>query len=334
MQYELRTQVIEPKRRTFDNLVARLGDRPASRYEEGSFDVQSTANFHYRPLWNPSRAIYDVDYTALRLDDPHAFTDPRKFYYAPYVTTRAALHDAFGSTLKYVDERGLLSQLPQAWQDLLVECVLPLRHYESGAQLISAYGCRFSWGTTIAQCLSYASFDRIGNAQLLGRVGLALDDGGDGLLATAKLHWMTADALQPLRRYLELLLVEQDWGIAHVGIDLVDQLLYRLLYRRADQVALPVAPGYSLLARHLDTWFADQRRWVDALYAAWQSDPVHGAANAEILRRAVARLLPEAEAAMTALAGAVEARIGAAGPDDVHTTADALRDAFAREASR
>jgi len=31
MQYELRTQVIEPKRKTFDNLVARYGDRPASR---------------------------------------------------------------------------------------------------------------------------------------------------------------------------------------------------------------------------------------------------------------------------------------------------------------
>ena len=54
MQIELRTQVIEPERKTFTNLAKRFGDRPASRYEEGSIDVQSVANFHYRPLRSSS----------------------------------------------------------------------------------------------------------------------------------------------------------------------------------------------------------------------------------------------------------------------------------------
>ena len=34
MQYELRYQVIEPKRQTYQNLIDRFGDQPASRYLE------------------------------------------------------------------------------------------------------------------------------------------------------------------------------------------------------------------------------------------------------------------------------------------------------------
>ena len=107
MQYELRTQVIEPRRKTFTNLTERYGDRPATRYEEGSVDVQATANFHYRPLWDPTHEIYDPEYSALRLTDPYSFVDPRQFYYAPYVTSRAHLHEAFGSTLPYLENRDL-----------------------------------------------------------------------------------------------------------------------------------------------------------------------------------------------------------------------------------
>ena len=53
MEYELRQQVIEPRRKTFQNLVDRYGDKPASRYLEASIDIQPTENFHYRPLWEP-----------------------------------------------------------------------------------------------------------------------------------------------------------------------------------------------------------------------------------------------------------------------------------------
>ena len=94
MQYELRTQVIEPPRKTFTHLVNRYGDRPASRYEEGSIDIQPKENFHYRPLWDPEHELYDETYSDFRLTDPYSFTDPRQYYYAPYVTSRAAMADA------------------------------------------------------------------------------------------------------------------------------------------------------------------------------------------------------------------------------------------------
>ena len=46
-------------------------------------------------------------FSALRLTDPYSFLDPRQFYYAPYVTSRAQLHDAFGKTLDYLVQRDL-----------------------------------------------------------------------------------------------------------------------------------------------------------------------------------------------------------------------------------
>ena len=162
MQIELRTQVIEPERKTFTNLAKRFGDRPASRYEEGSIDVQSVANFHYRPLWSENHEIYDVDYTAFKLTDPYSFTDPRQLYYAPYVQSRAAMNEAFVKTIDYVDSKDLLQKLPAGWDAVVGELLVPLRHWESGAQLVSIEGSRWAYGTTLDQCCLYAAFDRIG----------------------------------------------------------------------------------------------------------------------------------------------------------------------------
>ena len=41
MQIDLRTVSIKPLRHTFDNIARRIGaDKPASRYQEGTLDMQ------------------------------------------------------------------------------------------------------------------------------------------------------------------------------------------------------------------------------------------------------------------------------------------------------
>ena len=332
MQYELRTQVIEAKRKTFANLTERFGDRPASRYEEGSIDIQAVTNFHYRPLWDPEHEIYDESYSAVRLSDTYSFTDPRQLYYFPYVTARSHLHEAFGSTLSYLDSRSLLEKMPAAWKTAVAQAVIPMRHYESGAQLLAAYGCRFAWGTTIEKCLSYSAFDRIGNAQMLSRAGIALDGGTDALLGEAKTQWLENADLQPLRKYIELLMPEKDWAVALVGLDLMDQLLYGLLYTHLDEAALMGgAGGYSLIAQHFAGWFADQRRWVDALYRAWLADGEHGAANRVTLAAARAKLLPGAVEAAQGVARLIDAQIDCGAADYVTSRAATLAGLFAEE---
>ncbi|WP_395696205.1 hypothetical protein [Nocardioides sp.] len=312
MQFELRTQVIEPQRKTFQHLIDRYGDRPASRYEEGTIDLQATANYHFRPLWGPELEIYSPDYSLLKLADAYAFTDPRGFYYAPYVTSRADLHESFASTLTYLEKRGLFDRLPEEWRALFAEVVLPMRHYEAAAQMVSSHAARFGWGTTITQCAAYAAFDRIGNAQLLSRAGISFGGGTADSLAAAKERWLDDDALQPLRRLTEETLVERDWGLAMVRLDVTDQVLYALLYAHLDDAAITGGAGsYSLVSQHLSGWFTDQRRWLDALYKTWVADPEHGADNLATLRGTVEDALLAADTALRPLAVKADALVGA-----------------------
>ncbi|MCF7550853.1 phenol 2-monooxygenase [Pseudonocardia sp. WMMC193] len=327
MSYELRTQTIEPRRNAFTHLVERFGDRPPSRYQEATFDVQATENFHYRPYWAPDREPYDPDYTALKLTDPYDYSDPRQFYYATWVTARAEHYDAFAKTLAYVEQRGLLGALGEGWQALLVEVVLPLRHYESAAQLISSNGCRFAWGTSISQPVGLAAMDRIGNAQLLSTVGLALSGGGTDSLAAAKTAWVEREGAQALRRYTEEAMVAEDWAEGVLAVELLDSLVYPVLFGHLERESLGAgAPAYSLLAQHFGTWYADQRRWLDPLLTAWADDPEHGAANREFLAAVAARWAP---AALTAFRGLVDG-VDPALPDLRAATSQAAADLTAR----
>lgn len=307
MQYELRHQVIPAKRQTYQNVIDRLGDQPVSRYLEGTLDVQPREHFHYRPTWMPNRELYDERFSALRLTDSYRFTDPRQYYYTTYVAARAGLHDDFGKTLSYLEERALLARLPAGWQALLSSIVVPLRHYESGAQLVSVAGARFAYGTSLEQCCSFAAFDRIGNAQMLSRVGIALGGGTRDELETAKRAWVDGAHLQPLRRLVEEIMVLDDWAESLLAIDLVDSLVYPLVYRGLDEHALlGGAVAYSLVAQHFSAWFADQRKWIDALVATWATDPEHATANRAALGHVLATWAGRAYSAVAALAAAVD----------------------------
>ncbi|HJP72758.1 MAG TPA: phenol 2-monooxygenase [Pseudonocardiaceae bacterium] len=313
MQYELRYQVIEPKRNSYQNVIDRFGDQPATRYQEATLDVEPRENFHYRPTWARDRELYDPRYSVLRLSDPYAYTDPRNFYYTPYVTSRAALHDDFGRTLAYLEDRELLVRLPEAWRGVLGSVVIPLRHYESAAQLVSVGGARFAYGTSLEQCCTFAAFDRIGNAQMLSRVGIALGAGTGDVLTTAKREWLDAGHLQPMRRLVEEIMVVEDWAEGLLAIDHIDALLYPLVYAGLDEPALLGGAGaYSLFAQHLSGWFADQRKWLDALVSAWRGDPEHGAANTEHLTRIAETWQPRAAHAVDALQAVIDKRLNGA----------------------
>jgi phenol hydroxylase P1 protein len=321
MQIELRTQVIEPERKTFTNLVDRFGDRPASRYEEGSIDIQSVANFHYRPLWSADHEIYDADYTAFKLEDPYSFTDPRQLYYAPYVQSRAAMNEAFVKTIDYVEKKDLLQKLPTGWDAVVGEVLVPLRHWEAGAELVSVEGSRWAYGTTIDQCCIFAAFDRIGNAQNLSRVGIVYGEGHDGALATAKQRWLEAAELQGLRRLVEETLAGttgQDYAAKLLTIDLADRLVYALMYGHLDEAALTSGAGaYSLVAQHFSSWLADptyaesNKAAFDGVLAARWGQVV--TAVSDLAAAVDARVDVGAAGAVSAAAAAVAADLGALG---------------------
>ena len=91
--------------------AASASDKPASRYQEATLDVQATANFHYKPLWEPEFWHYDARKTAVVMEDWYKPLDPRQYYYATYNIARANMNQAVERSFTFVEERGLIDKL-------------------------------------------------------------------------------------------------------------------------------------------------------------------------------------------------------------------------------
>jgi len=323
MTVEIRTQAVKPVRQTFAHIARRFGDKPASRYQEATYDLQSEVNHHYKPLWDPDRDLYDTRRTALVMKDWYALKDPRQYYYGSYTMARAKQQDAADRQMEFAEKRELLRQLPAEAQSLIVLALVPLRHFEWGANMAMAQVSAYGWGTALTQATSMAMMDRLGLAQHLSRIGLLVDGNTGDSLALAKSQWLDHPAWQGLRRQVERLFVTPDCIEVYIAQALVaDGLLYPLMYQQFDAaMARRFGPGLSTLLDHPWRWFEENVKWVDAVTrtAVSESD-----ANRELVQGWVANwrstfkeaLQPLATAAMGEADGAqalatVDAAFGA-----------------------
>lgn len=265
MQIDLRTVTIKPLRQTFDHVAAKIGgDKPASRYQEGTIGLQAESNFHYRPLWAPEFEIFDKRRTALKMADWYVFKDPRQFYYGNYTITRAKMQETAAAEFDFAEERALGQTYPQAAKRRALDILLPLRHVAWGSSMNNSFCAAYGYGTAITQACLYQSMDQLGIAQYLTRIGLLLDE--PSALDAAKKSWIEAAPWQPMRHAVEDMLVTQDWFELFVAQNFVlDGLLFPLVYQRID-AALAAEAGLtlSMLTRFQVGWFAETSKWVDA----------------------------------------------------------------------
>jgi len=267
MSVEIKTAAIEPVRQTFSHVARRLGaDKAASRYQEATFDMQSDCNFHYRPLWEPERELYDKARTAIVMKDWYAFKDPRQFYYGSYVLNRAKLQDTAESNFDFVGKHAALASLPKGLVRRIKAIMLPLRHVEYGANLNNCYISAYGWGTAITAATTFAMMDRLGIAQYLSRIGLLIDGNTGESLGLAKESWMSDPVWQPLRKQVEDLFVVKDWFELFVAQNLVqDGLLYPMVYGRfGGELSQAGGSVVAMLTEFMDTWYGESVKWVDA----------------------------------------------------------------------
>lgn len=264
MQMDLRTVAIKPLRQTFDHVARRIGgDKPASRYQEGTFDLQMETNFHYRPYWAPEYELFDKNRTAIVMQDWYAFKDPRQFYYGTYTLARAKMQETAEADFQFVEERKLADLLPAHVRQSALDILVPLRHVAWGGNMNNGTMCDYGFGTAITQPCMYQAMDQLGIAQYLSRLGMLLGDADD--LDAGKQAWLNDAKWQELRRYVEDTLVVKDWFELFVAQNLVlDGLLYDLMYTHFDQkLAAQAGPTISMLTRFQSEWFAESSRWVD-----------------------------------------------------------------------
>ncbi|MFC6673917.1 aromatic/alkene monooxygenase hydroxylase subunit beta [Marinobacterium aestuariivivens] len=304
MTIEIKTATLEPVRNTYANVQRRFGDKPATRYQEATYDVQSETNFHYRPLWQPELELNDTRRTAIRMEDWYAFKDPRQFYYGTYVQQRAKMQEVAESNYAFFEKRRLAEHLSPELRDQLVRFLVPLRHLEHTANLNNMYGAAYGYGTAITQALLFDGMDRLGIAQYLSRIGLILDGNSGQALEQAKRGWLEADIWQGLRALCEEMLVTEDWFEVFLAQDLViDGLLYDLVYNQYDQwLADNGGQDVAMLTEFMQDWYKDATRWVDAVVktAAAESDD-----NRALLAQWVEKWRGKAAEALAPLAGAL-----------------------------
>lgn len=267
MSVDIRTTEVTQIRNTFSHVARRIGgDKPASRYQEATFDLQPTVNFHYRPLWEPERELYDKLRTDIVMGDWYAFRDPRQYYYGAYTIARARQQDTIEKNIEFVDKRGLLRNLPEAQRNKLIFALVPLRHVMWGANTHNCYMTAYAWGTAITQSTMFHTMDCLGVAQYLSRIGLLLDGNTGQALNLGKTLWLEHSAWQPLRRLVEKMMVTRDWFELFVAQNLVlDGLLQPLVFRHYEtRVAAQHGPALGMLTEFMNTWFEESSRWVDA----------------------------------------------------------------------
>ncbi len=306
MQIDLRTVAIQPQRQAFDHLIRRFGNKPASRYQEGSYDIQAAENLHYKPTWDPDQALYDAGITRIVMQDWYALKDPRQFYYSTYTLTRARQQETTEANFGFVETRGLADMLSDELRSVSLNVLVPLRHAAWGANQHNTYICGYGYGTTFTQPCMYHAMDNLGIAQYLSRLGLLLGD--TEALDAGKQAWLDDAAWQPLRRYVEDCLVIRDPFELFVAQNVaLDGLLYPLVYERIvdDHISVRGGTAVAMLTQFMSDWFDETRKWVDAVLkvAAAESD-----ANREVLQewtrtwsdRAASAMVPIVELALGA----------------------------------
>ncbi|HHK4245172.1 TPA: aromatic/alkene monooxygenase hydroxylase subunit beta [Pseudomonas aeruginosa] len=298
MQIDLRTVSIQPLRQTYDHLSRRFGDKPSSRYQEGSYDLQATENLHYRPTWAPDQELYDPSITRIVMADWHTLKDPRQFYYSTYTLARARQQDSAEANFEFAESRGLADQLPDELRQTVLDLLIPLRHAAWGANQNNTLICGYGYSTTFTQPCMYQAMDNLGIAQYLSRLGLLL--GGTEALNAGKEAWLNSTTWQPLRRYVEDCLVMRDPFELFVAQNLaLDGLLYPLVYERIVDDYLTGQGGsvVAMLTCFMSDWSVETRKWVDAVLKVAAAESEH---NREQLKawtqywcdRAASALLP------------------------------------------
>lgn len=302
MTLEIKTSSISPIRQTYAYIERRFGNKPATRYQEVSFDIQGAANFHYRPLWNPSKTLNDPSYTALIMKDWYVFKDPRQFYYGAYVQHRARLQDVAESNYAFFEKRHLVENLSEDVKQKLISCLLPFRYVEQTANLHMMSGSAYGYGTVITQACMFAAMDRLGMAQYISRIGLLLDGNTGESLQQAKDIWMNDAAWQPLRKLCEQSLTEQDWFKLYIlQTLLIDSMMQHLVYGQFDQRLVENgARDVAMLTEFMQDCLTDLRKWSDPVLKLAIAESEN---NKALIQTWIAELLPQVQHAFSRWSG-------------------------------
>ncbi|PLY05203.1 MAG: phenol hydroxylase [Arcobacter sp.] len=302
MTLDIKSVDIKPKRETFGHVARRIGEgKSATRYEEATYDLQSTTNFHYRPTYNPKYELYDTEKTAIKMEDWYKFLDPRQYYYSNYVMTRAKQQDVAEQNFVFIEKRGLLDSMPNDIKKQIQTHVLPLRHYEWGANMNNLQLVSESYGAAFASAAMFHAEDRLGNSQYITIIGLLIGENEASYLDNAKDLWMNDSSWQGLRKALEDSFVLEDWFELHMFQNVImDGFIHPLFFNAYEQeINSKGGTAQGMMTEFITTWYEESTKWVDKTVSVASSESIE---NTEFLNTCAKKYIPIVEKATLSLA--------------------------------
>ncbi|MGA1933549.1 aromatic/alkene monooxygenase hydroxylase subunit beta [Arcobacter sp. YIC-464] len=266
MSLDIKSIEIKPKRETFGHVERRIGEgKMASRYEEATYDIQPVENFHYRPYANPKYELYDKEKTEIKMEDWYKFLDPRQYHYSSYVMARAKQQEVAEQNFVFVEKRDMLAVMPEDVKQEILNYVLPLRHYEWGANMNNLQLCSEGYGAALTNAYMFHAEDRLGNAQYLTRIGLLLGENEPSILDSAKDRWLNDESLQPLRKAMEDSFVLEDWFELHIAQNVIfDGFIHPLVFNKYEQeLNQRGGTAQTMMTEFITSWNEECERWLD-----------------------------------------------------------------------
>lgn len=246
-----------------------------NEYEVVTVRQQPYLHGQYRHIFDErDYDIYDPRYTRLKCSDWEAFRDPKKFWYTTYVRDRKKLSEEVENSFQMAVDLELIEDLPESWANAVRDIYTPLRHLEYGENVQMQYVIRYALGTPIEQCATFHAYDKVGRAQWITTWAMNMQEHHGEFLQHGKEVLLKEPTYQPLRRYVEEILVTDDWAEVLVAQNMtLDLLLGNLMYVHFTEKAKQNGDVHlAALNQHIEKqnkWHAD---WAASLFQLLAND--------------------------------------------------------------
>jgi hypothetical protein len=267
--------------------------RPPSEYEEVSTGIQWATE----PVSRTELGSWRAESTALSTDW-NAFRDPLGMHYRNYVVGQDAAEKQLDAVVGLATEADFASALDPDWRRSLEVLLGAMSFAQWGMSMAMQHVMRFTLSPTVACAVQLQIMDKLRAAERSVEWFEALHpDAADDALHAA---WESDPAVQPLRRYLEEILVEPDWGKVIVAVNValagVLEPFLRVLYVTGGRTHNDFTT--AALGSHFAKDAGRAVAWTDAFLAQCAAD----AANAAVINDWLDSYLPAAVAAIDAIA--------------------------------
>lgn len=246
-----------------------------NEYEEVTLRQQPYVHMHYRNNFDErDYDNFDPRYTRLKSSDWEAYRDPKKFWYTTYVNNRKKMAEEVENGFNQAQELGVIGNLSPQWVEALRDIYTPLRHLEYGENVQMQHVIRYALGSAIEQCATFQAYDKTGRAQWISQWAMNMQEQHGEFLKHGKEVLLNEPAFEPLLKYVEEILVTNDWAEVIVAENLtLDLLLGNLMYREFNKEAVKQGDSHLsvmnlVIAKQLD-WHRD---WAFALFKLLAED--------------------------------------------------------------